>query len=281
MKILLTGADGQLGRCIQDRAGEHQLIPLNRQALDITEEQAVLACIQQHRPDVLVNSAAYTNVDKAELEPELAFAVNRDGPANIAKACAQFDISLIHISTDYVFDGTKGSPYTPEDKPNPINVYGKSKLAGEEAIRRTWDKHLIIRTSWLFSEYGNNFVKTMLRLAKERDEIRVVDDQVGCPTYAGDLAEVVLALLDERCWGTCHVVGTPAVSWYSFANTIMKTLSAQKPPLLLPQFVPISTDEYPTAALRPLYSELAATVPNATNWKAALVRMLLSVEISF
>ncbi|MEH6649460.1 MAG: dTDP-4-dehydrorhamnose reductase [Motiliproteus sp.] len=288
MKLLLTGADGQFGRCLQDRAGDHQLIALNRHGLDITDAKAVSDCLQQHRPDIVINGAAYTDVDRAESEPEKAYAVNRDGAANLAHACAKLDIPLIHISTDYVFDGTATTPYKPNDPTNPINVYGKSKLAGEEAIREIWPKHLIIRTSWLFSEYGNNFVKTMLRLAKERDEISVVNDQVGCPTYAGHLAEVALVLLDVSRWGTCHVVGDPAISWHGFANAIRKAASEQKHLQCLPRIIPISTTEYPTAALRPLHSQLASTVvldghssSYDLNWNTALDRVLASLKSSF
>ncbi|MEH6470973.1 MAG: dTDP-4-dehydrorhamnose reductase [Halopseudomonas sp.] len=263
MKLLLTGADGQFGRCLQDRAGDHELIALNRQRLDITDSQAVSECLYKHLPEVVINGAAYTNVDRAEAEAELAYAVNRDGPANLAKVCAEIDIPLIHISTDYVFDGTATIPYKPDDPVNPLGVYGKSKWAGEEAIRAVHAKHLIIRTSWLFSEYGNNFVKTMLRLAKERDEIRVVDDQVGCPTYAGHLAEAVLVLVEQvkstafKAWGTYHFTGDRAVSWYEFAVIIFETAVKQGLIPRRPVVMPIKTSEYQALTTRPAYSVLS------------------------
>lgn len=262
MKLLLTGAEGQFGRCLSDRASDYNLIALNRHDLDITNAQAVADCLQTHQPDIVINGAAYTHVDRAESEPELAYAVNRDGPANLAKICAVLDIPLIHISTDYVFDGTATKPYTPDSPVKPLGVYGKSKWAGEEAIREAHSKHLIIRTSWLFSEYGNNFVKTMLRLAKERDEISVVNDQIGCPTYAGHLAEAVLALAEQclgkatMAWGTYHFAGDRSVSWYEFATEIFEIAVEQGRVTQAPVVKPISTAEYPTPAMRLNYSVL-------------------------
>ncbi|WP_210397625.1 dTDP-4-dehydrorhamnose reductase [Motiliproteus sediminis] len=282
MKILLTGADGQLGRCIQDRAGDHELVALNRQQLDITDQGAVTDCVRLHRPDAVINAAAYTNVDQAESEPNLAYAVNRDGPAHIAVVCAELDIPLIHISTDYVFDGTKRSPYTPDDNPNPINVYGASKLAGEEAIRRIWEKHLIIRTSWLFSEYGHNFVKTMLRLAKERDEIRVVDDQIGCPTYAGDLAEVVLRLADRNVgWGRYHFCGGVATSWYEFSGHIFR-LWSEVSSTSIPALKPVGAVNFLSVAIRPNYSVLDSNtfVELVLNDSDSLDRVIKNVLLS-
>lgn len=266
MKVLLTGAEGQFGRCFQDRCSEHLLIALDRSRLDITDLVSVRAALVQHQPDLVVNAAAYTAVDRAEQQADLAFAVNYSGPENLALGCAEQGIILIHISTDYVFDGAASVPYSPDSAVNPLGVYGQSKWQGEEAVRLMLDHHLIIRTAWVFSEYGNNFVKTMLRLGAERESLSVVDDQLGCPTYAGQLAEAVLALLpllnkpDFKSWGTYHFSGDRPVSWYQFAQAVFTEVQNQglnqglvKP---TPQVLPILTEQYPTPVKRPAYSVL-------------------------
>lgn len=262
MKILLTGAEGQFGRCFQDRCTDHSLVALNRSELDITDLDAVQRACKTHLPDVVVNGAAYTAVDRAEQEVDLAVAVNSAGPQNLAVACAERDIPLIHISTDYVFDGTATSPYLPDSPVSPLGVYGQSKWQGEEAVRRTLNQHLIIRTAWVFSEYGNNFVKTMLRLGAEREELSVVADQVGCPTYAGHIADAIIALLPLLKqpgfdgWGTHHFGGDRAVSWHQFAQAIFAEAVDQGCLPQAPRVLPITTEQYPTPARRPGYSVL-------------------------
>ena len=194
--VLLTGANGQLGWEVARRAAAAGLSchAVDRGALDITDADAVTRTIADLRPAVVINAAAYTAVDRAESDEASAFAVNRDGPTYLAEACAAGGITLVHISTDYVFDGTKKSAYTEEDPMVPLGVYGASKLAGEEAVRRLCPRHIILRTAWVYGIHGQNFVQTMLRIARERDTVRVVDDQRGCPTFAGDLADAILEL---------------------------------------------------------------------------------------
>ncbi len=262
MKILLTGAEGQFGRCFQDRCRDHTLVALSRAGLDITDRAAVRAALARHQPDLVVNGAAYTAVDRAEQQRQLAFAVNRDGPENLAIGCAERGLALIHISTDYVFDGTATSPYLPESAVNPQSVYGQSKWQGEEAVRSALDQHLIIRTAWVFSEYGSNFVKTMLRLGAEREQLSVVADQRGCPTYAGHIAGAVLALLPllsrpgfER-WGTYHFGGDSFVSWHQFSQAIFANALSLGVLTHAPRVLSISTEQYPTPAKRPAYSVL-------------------------
>jgi dTDP-4-dehydrorhamnose reductase len=264
VKVLLTGANGQLGRCIQNvfsAAADCELIALDRAALDIADAGAVAAAIQQYRPNVIINAAAYTAVDKAESEPELAAQINVQGPANLASAASAIGALLIHISTDYVFDGSKRSPYTEDDPTQPQGVYGRTKLAGEEAVRQGCAKHIILRTAWVFSEYGNNFVKTMLRLAHERDELSVVDDQTGCPTYAGDIARACLAICTAEHegrarYGSYHFGGDIPVSWCGFAKAIFDCAVALGNIAKAPQLHAITTQEYPTPAKRPAYSVL-------------------------
>lgn len=265
MRILLTGAGGQVGseitRHLAMQSADCVLIPLTRSQLDITHEAAVLQAFHVYQPDVVVNAAAYTKVDQAEVEPSLAYAINARGAANVAAACHQFNLPLIHFSTDYIFDGSKPSAYTELDLAAPQNVYGISKWQGEEAVRQLCPRHIILRTSWVYGKYGQNFVKTILRLAKERSELKVVDDQKGCPTAATDIADVVVHLLPEllnnpEISGTFHFCsGATAVSWYQFAQQIIKH-AAQITPLKVQQVLPIPTTEYPLPAKRPPHSLL-------------------------
>ena len=270
MKLLVTGAGGQLATELVRRAGAHQVIALARTALDITDATAVSRAVENIAPDAVVNAAAYTAVDRAESEAEIAFATNRDGPAHLAVACAAHGIPLVHVSTDYVFDGIKTGPYTEEAPPGPgpLGVYGQSKAEGEAAVRATLPEHIILRASWIFSAHGNNFVKTMLRLAGERDELRVVADQQGCPTAAGDLATAILAMLPvavahrgrEERWGTYHFCQPGATTWHEFAETIInevRTAGAQShAPVRVQNIVSITTADYPTPARRPANSVL-------------------------
>lgn len=285
-KILVTGANGQVGWELMRRAEKFGVIAVGteRAELDITDVSAVDAVITPGAFDVVVNAAAYTAVDKAESEPDKAYAVNRDGAAHLAAACARANIPLIHISTDYVFDGTKQGAYVEDDPINPINVYGASKAAGEQAVRELLDRHIILRTSWVYGVHGHNFVKTILRLAKERDELRVVADQWGCPTAAGDIAGVILRLVQRisgdkgAAWGTYHFCGEGRTTWYEFAKAIVAVAAEQvgrKAPVQ-----PITTEDYLTPARRPASSVMDCTkIRNAFGigprpWLAALEEMI-------
>lgn len=262
--ILLTGAGGQLGREVARQAAKVQLSlrALGRGDLDITDGLAVTRAIAGFAPSVVINAAAYTAVDRAESEPAEAFAVNRDGPKNLARACAGLGVPLIHGSTDYVFDGSRTGAYREDDPVAPLGVYGASKLAGEEAVRAAGAPHVILRTAWVYGAEGANFVRTMLRLAAEREVLRVVDDQVGCPTAAADLAAVTLALagrmirgrMPAEGWGTFHCAGEGPVSWCGFAREIFAQAAARG--LRVPEVEPIGTADYPTPARRPANSVL-------------------------
>jgi dTDP-4-dehydrorhamnose reductase len=262
--ILLIGANGQLGWEIGRRAAEAAISchAFDLEQVDITQRDAVFRIMEHVEPTVAVNAAAYTAVDKAESDTDAAFAANRDGPAYLAEVCAAADVPLIHISTDYVFDGAQQTPYREADPTAPLGIYGKSKLAGEEAIGQSCPKHVILRTSWLYGVHGQNFVKTMLRLGRERDKLQVVGDQYGSPTCASDLAGAILTLVKrlrsgdwpDDGFGTFHCTGQGATTWCSFAREIFATAA----PTLgrQPEIEAITTSEYPTAAKRPLHSVL-------------------------
>lgn len=263
MNVLLTGANGQVGRCVQDAfAGTaHSLIALDRQALDIGDAAAVQAAIAHHHVDVILNAAAYTAVDKAESEPEQARLINGVAPGVLAQAAKQAGARLVHLSTDYVFDGAATTPYKETDPVNPQGLYGISKLEGERAVQANCDAFVILRTAWVFSEYGNNFLKTMLRLGAERSELGVVADQVGGPTYAGDIAKACLAIVDgfaagKLHYGIYHFAGDKAVSWHGFAKAIFAEAARQGALATLPTVNEIGTADYPTPAKRPAYSVL-------------------------
>jgi len=261
--ILLTGARGQVGWEVARRA---KAAGLNVQAfghgdLDISQRDAVMRAVDAAAPKAIVNAGAYTAVDKAESERDAAFAVNRDGPAYLAQACARAQIPMIHISTDYVFDGTKTGAYLEEDPVAPLGVYGASKLAGEDAVRASGAKHVILRTAWVYGIEGNNFVKTMLRLGRERDVLRVVADQHGCPTFAGDLADAILTVFKHTTenpkpdmWGTFHCVNAEPTTWNVFARRIFDFAAPKlgKKPVV----EAITTADYPTPAKRPANSVL-------------------------
>lgn len=266
MSIVVVGAGGQVGRELVARAGHRQLCGLDRAALDITSPAAVAAALAATGAGLVINAAAYTAVDKAESEQDAAFAANRDGPAALAEACATAGIPLLHLSTDYVFDGSAPAAYVESAPVAPLGVYGLSKWQGEEAIRRRLPQHVILRVSWVFGAFGNNFVRTMLRLGRERSELRVVADQRGAPTHAGAIAEALLSLADRGLrgetlpWGTYHYTGTPVTSWHGFAEAIFDDALAlgllDKKPLVHP----IATAEYPTPARRPANSALDGTL---------------------
>ncbi|CAI1992728.1 dTDP-4-dehydrorhamnose reductase [Serratia entomophila] len=258
MKVLLTGSKGQLGSCFCDRlpAG-WAVLATDSDSLDITDLARVKQVVADYRPDAIVNAAAYTAVDKAETENELAARINEQGPKNLAQAAAEAGCRLIHVSTDYVFDGQAKAPYREADVTNPLGVYGKTKLDGEIAVAGAHPEAIIIRTAWVFSEYGNNFVKTMLRLAKDRDVLGIVADQRGCPTYAGDIAQAIIDLLQRRAeGGVYHFCGDKEVSWSEFAEAIFAAAMAQGLLEKSPQVNGITTEQYPTPAKRPAYSSL-------------------------
>ena len=282
--ILLTGANGQVGWEIARRSAGVRA--LGRGELDITDGGEVRRVIESARPSVVVNAAAYTAVDKAESERTLAFAVNEAGPRNLATACAAFGIPLIHISTDYVYDGAKPGPYTEDDPVAPLGVYGASKLAGEQAVRETKARAIILRTAWVYGVHGHNFVKTMLRIGAEREVLRVVDDQRGCPTSAADLADAVLTLavrlsagpVADSAFGTFHCVGSSETTWHGFARGIFE---AARPYLAkVPRVEPITTADYPTPARRPVNSVLDCDKLRAIHgialpgWPTSLREML-------
>jgi dTDP-4-dehydrorhamnose reductase len=264
MRIIVIGARGQIGWELVRRAPAlgHAVLAWDVAELDITDADAANRALADSGADAVINAAAYTAVDQAEQEPELAFAVNRDGPAHLAAACARLQIPLFHISTDYVYDGAKIDPYVESDPTTPLGVYGASKLAGDEAVRQLLSRHLILRVSWVFGIHGYNFVKTILRLAREREELQVVADQRGCPTYAGDIADTLLALaartaeLDANAaWDTYHYRGEPPTTWHGFASAIVELARSRKP-LRVRTVTAITTADYPTPAARPVNSVL-------------------------
>jgi dTDP-4-dehydrorhamnose reductase len=263
MTILIFGSGGQLGYELMRQAEARDLAVrgLDLPQTDITEIKHVKNAFAQHRPELVINAAAYTNVDAAESEIQLASAVNRDGPANVARLSFENNIPLIHVSTDYVFDGTKGSPYRETDPTSPIGVYGQSKAEGEIALRSVIRDHIILRTAWLYGSHGRNFVKTIMKLAREKEEIRVVSDQYGSPTSAADLAEAILTIsgvIVKRAavrWGTYHYCGKGVTSWYEFSRTILD-IYRQYEDVKTERIVAIATADYPTPARRPAYSAL-------------------------
>ena len=258
IKILVTGGNGQLAKCLKDvviNENEFNVDFQDLPALDITNKQQLESYFSKNELDYCINCAAYTAVDLAEEQSDLAYAVNAEGPKNLAEVCKKYQVKLLHISTDFVFDGKKQTPYIETDMPNPLGVYGVSKWQGERYIQEVMEDYFIIRTSWLYSEYGNNFMKTMLRLSETRDEISVVSDQIGAPTYAGDLAEVLIKIIlsSPPNYGVYHYSNSGTISWYDFAVEIFKQFGKKI------EVKPIKTKDYPTAAKRPKYSVLDTT----------------------
>jgi dTDP-4-dehydrorhamnose reductase len=287
MRILVTGANGQVGWELANRSGQKscEVLALDRSKLDITDPVSVDREVNRSGVSLVVNAAGYTAVDQAESEPELAFAVNRDGPAYLASACEKAGIPLVHISTDYVFDGQKQGSYLEIDPVSPLSVYGKSKAAGEIAVREHLPEHLILRTSWVYGIRGHNFVKTMLRLGREREVIQVVTDQYGCPTYAADLAETILRIAAhvqegrQVHWGTYHYCGQGVTSWHGFAEAIF-SLARKYVTLKVRQIEAVTTAEYPAAAPRPANSVLDCSLFRShfgvvpKPWNESLASML-------
>ncbi len=263
MKVLVTGANGMLGQdlCPILEDNGYEVVETDVNTLDITNLEQVKAVLNNEKPDFVVHCAAYTNVDKAEEDLKTAELINVTGTENVAETCGKLGITLVYISTDYVFDGTKNSPYTPEDMPNPINNYGVTKYEGEEAVRSLCEKYYIARTSWLYGHHGKNFVETMLKLA-DNHEVRVVDDQVGCPTWTVELANGIVKLLDKP-YGTYHVCGSGSTSWYGFAKEIYTQSNLDV------NLQPCTTAAFPRPAKRPSYSVMD-NKGICRNWQAAL-----------
>ena len=289
-RILVTGADGQLGRSLRaladQRPGEARHAFLNRTQLDITHADAVAAWLDAHPPDCLINAAAYTAVDRAAAEPDLSRAINADAPGLLARACAARGIRLLHVSTDYVFDGRLDRPYREDDPTAPLNTYGRGKLEGERAVLDADPHAVIVRTGWVFSAWGGNFVRTMVRLGAERDSLRVIDDQIGGPTWAGHLAEVLHALAlrpaDGAAGGIYHFGGRPWVSWHGFAQEILVRAHARGLIAHLPRVDAIASAEWPSPEPRPANGRLdcarleALLGPLACDWRIGLDRVLES-----
>jgi dTDP-4-dehydrorhamnose reductase len=285
MKILLAGGSGQLAQELQPiLLSSGEVIAVDRTRLDLSRPESIRQAMAEIQPDLVVNAGAYTAVDKAESEPELANAVNGIAPGILAEECEKLGASLVHFSTDYVFDGSHGSAYLETDSTNPLGTYGKSKLAGEEAIRQAGNRHIIIRTAWVYGNGGKgNFVKTMLRLGKEREEIRVVADQIGSPTWTRDLAEAIsqiIPLLGSETFGTYQYTNSGVCSWYDFAIAIFEEAAKLGLPLKVQRVIPITTSEYPTPAKRPAFSVLSTVKISALlgthppHWRQGLRQML-------
>jgi dTDP-4-dehydrorhamnose reductase len=291
MTILLTGLDGQLGQeLLPMLAPLGSVTAVGRGQLDLARPEEIRSLLHSLNPTVIVNAAAYTAVDKAENEWELAKAVNGTAPTVMAETAQKLGAALIHVSTDYVFNGQKNTPYLEDDATDPLGAYGKSKLLGEDGVRAACDRHLILRTAWVYGVGGKgNFVKTMLRLGKDREELRVVMDQVGAPTWTGHLAEAIARLIpliapDEAdttpITGTYHYTNSGAISWYDFAVAVFEEAAVLGFPLSIQRVIPITTAEYPTPAMRPAYSVLsgrklaAAFNEPAPHWRQGLRLML-------
>ena len=261
MKLLLLGANGQVGWELQRAlAPLGEIVSLGRHELDLVNQQAIRQTVCAIRPNLIINAAAYTNVDKAEKEEDLAMAINGIAPGVLAEESARIDASLVHYSTDYIFDGKKRAPYTEQDVPNPLNVYGKTKLAGEEAIRQVGIPHLILRTGWIYGLRGKNFLLTMQQLASERDELAIVSDQYGSPTWCRMIAEATAQLIAREPFktsgidGVYHLTAAGETTWFGFAEAIFKLSSGVKS--IKPKIRAITTSDYPTPAIRPPYTVL-------------------------
>lgn len=281
MRILMTGANGQLATDLCVALHDHDLVPLTHADLDITDETGVAEAIARHRPDVVINTAAYHKVDECESLPVKTFEVNALGPRSLARICRAQDAALVHLSTNYVFDGHASRPYTEQDLPDPLSVYGVSKLAGEHFVRAILPRHFLIRTTGLYgvagsSGKGGNFIELMVRLARERGKVTVVNDQIMTPTYTADLAETINRLLTTTAYGTYHITNSGACSYYEFAQAIFRELG------LSVDLQPITTEAYGAAARRPLYSVLdngrlhGIGLPTLRSWNHALHAYLLA-----
>ena len=299
MKLLITGAAGQLGQAFVSalkQRSDIEFIACNRNDLDITNANNTRQVITQAEPDFVINTAAYTQVDLAESEMDKAYLVNQTGAANLAQVCQQLDIPLLHFSTDCVFDGKKQGAYTENDPTQAGGVYGASKLAGEKAVEQFCTKYLIFRVSWLFSEFGHNFVKTMLDLGSTREQLRVVSDQIGKPTCAAEVVRVVLEILArldntpnkklDSKWGIYHLAQPEVISWHGFAQAIFTQSVINRDRLRVKEILPIPTTGYPTAAQRPANSTLDCRKLQETfvitliDWQQSLAQTLSALEIT-
>ena len=291
MKVLVLGCKGQLGRCLKDQLtnADYEVTYTSRDQIDITEFEDARIKITHIAADVIINASAYTSVDKAENDKVTAELVNHLAVGNLAAICLELDCWLIHISTDYVFDGNSTKPYLELDKTNPQGVYGHTKLNGELAIQSSGCKYLTIRTAWVFSEYGDNFLKTMLRLGAVRDELSIVGDQIGCPTYARDIAKAIVTIVTQlnegnSAFGTFHYCGDQLCSWYEFAHVIFEEarMSGLQTPALIHS---IQTSDYPTAAERPGYSALDCHKIrntfgiNTSDWKLGIKNVISNFHL--
>jgi dTDP-4-dehydrorhamnose reductase len=277
MKVLVTGANGQLGFDVIKRLDSEGIdyLGTDRETLDITNKEQVKRVISDYNPDVVIHCAAYTAVDKAEDEKELCYSVNVLGTKYVAEACKDINAKMVYISTDYVFDGEGDKPFEVTDTPNPINYYGKTKYEGELEVQKSLDKYFVVRISWVFGSNGNNFVKTMLRLGKERDEISVVADQIGSPTYTPDVAKLLVEMVKTDKYGVYHATNEGYCSWYEFACEIFKQAGVDV------NVNPIKTEDYPTRAKRPKNSRLYKTKSNfelLPNWQSSLKRFIELIE---
>ena len=303
-KILLTGVNGQVGHALKTlfiqktELSQYEVVALSREQLDLTKTHDIKRIVREIKPDLIINPAAYTAVDNSELEPELAYAVNATAPQILAEEAARLNAAMIHFSTDYVYDGSKTSAYVETDAVNPVSVYGQSKLAGEEAIRQVALPHLILRTSWVYGAYGKNFLKTVLRMAAERDSLSMVDDQFGAPTSSECIAEAVINLVDswqysqENQTGVYHLTNTGKTSWHGFSCEIIieyNQLVAEKswPSLKIniDAIAAICTADYPTLAIRPTNSKLDNTKLKQTfgivlpSWQQGLLQVMQNLTL--
>lgn len=274
MKILITGADGMLSHALKKTLRpKNRLILTDINNMDITKAKEVFEFFNKTKPEIVIHTAAYTDVDGAETNKSLALKINRDGTRNVAIAAKKLDIPIVYFSTDYVFGGGKRKPYTENDKPNPLSVYGTSKYAGEKEVRKITKKHYIARSAWLYGPGGKNFIMTILRLANELNELKIVNDQKGCPTYTFDLARAVLKLIQSEQYGTYHIVNSGSCTWFQFAKEILKIKKINK------KVVPITSKELNRPAKRPTYSVLSNHKAEKIgirfrSWKKALADFL-------
>lgn len=280
-KILVTGSGGQLGKCIKDLdEGLLNIQYVNSSELDITNKRQVECFFEKNKFDWCINCAAYTAVDKAESDYKTAFKVNVQGAKNLAESCKEYRVKLVHVSTDFVFDGASNKPYKEVDDTNPIGAYGDTKLDGENEIAKILNEHFIIRTSWLYSEHGNNFLKTMLRLSRDRDQLGVVGDQIGTPTYAKDLAKAILHIIENDLsdYGIYHYSNNGVASWYDFAKAIFDITNSSI------QLNNITTAQFPTPAKRPHFSVLDKTKTEITfkleipYWRDSLIAAIQNIK---
>ncbi|MBX9903475.1 MAG: dTDP-4-dehydrorhamnose reductase [Burkholderiales bacterium] len=287
MRILLTGKNGQVGHELQHLLPSlGTVVALGREELDLTSADAIRKTMRDVRPGIVVNAAAYTAVDLAEQEPDKAFAINGTAPGLIAEEARRTDAFVVHYSTDYVFDGSQKTPYLETDMPNPLSAYGHSKVAGENAIRASGAAHFIFRTSWIYAAHGRNFVHTILRLARERDELKIVDDQIGAPTWARTVAETTCAALKAQYRdrsGLYHLTAAGSVTWFGFAKAILDEAKTLQPDLRMPALIPISTSEYPLPTPRPANSCLDNTRLHTTlglftpDWPVSLTQCMREI----